>query len=70
MVYDPTRDITIIVGTTLYLSPANGNNGAAEMGKFIIGSLYGAPVPGGDPTKTNPASAQPVPPPVQVPAGN
>jgi D-alanyl-D-alanine carboxypeptidase len=70
MVYDPIEDITIIIGTNLYQSPVDSNNAAAEMGRLIIRTLYGVPVPGVDPAAVSSASAQPAPPPAQVPAGS
>ncbi len=70
MVYDPIKDIAIIIGTNLYLSPVDSDNAAVKMGRLVIGSLYGIPVPGGDPAAASAASAQPVPPPVQVPTGS
>jgi D-alanyl-D-alanine carboxypeptidase len=68
MVYDPTNDNTIIIGTNLAASPVDGDNAAVVLGKVIIAALYGIPVPGGDPAAG--AGAQPLPPPVQVPLGS
>ena len=50
MVYDPTKDNTIIIATNLSASPVDGENAAVVLGKAVIAQLYGASVvPGGDP---------------------
>ncbi len=67
MVYDPTQDLTIIIGVNLSASPVDGDNAAVVLAKVAIARLYGIPVPGGDPAAA--AGAQPLAPPVQVPAG-
>ena len=71
MVYDPTNDNTVIIGTNLAASPVDGANAATVLGKTVIASLYGIPVPGGDPAAAAAADAggasQPVAPPVAPP---
>jgi D-alanyl-D-alanine carboxypeptidase len=69
MVYDPTQDTTIIIGTNLAASPVDGENAAVAVAKVVIPSLYGVPVPGGDPGEAGDAGAHPGVPPVQLPAG-
>ncbi|MBV9357646.1 MAG: beta-lactamase family protein [Chloroflexi bacterium] len=70
MVYDPTKDNTIIIATNLAASPVDGANAATVLGKAVIPALYGIPVPGGDPAAAAAAAAagaQPVAPPAQAP---
>lgn len=40
--YDPERDITIVVATTLSASPVNGANAAVVLTKAAVAALYGA----------------------------
>jgi D-alanyl-D-alanine carboxypeptidase len=69
MVYDPTQDNTIIIGTNLAASPVDGENAAVVLGKAVISTLYGMPIPGGDPAAAGGSGAQPGRPPVQLPPG-
>jgi D-alanyl-D-alanine carboxypeptidase len=50
MVYDRKTHDTIIIGCNLAASPVTGGNMASELGKVILGTLYGSSiVPKGDP---------------------
>jgi D-alanyl-D-alanine carboxypeptidase len=57
MVYDRNTGDTIILSANLSASPVTGENAAVELGKVIIGTLYGsADLPGGNPAGSPPSS--------------